>query len=244
VPTYVLIPGADGRAWFWHRLAPLLRERGHEVIAVDLPATDPAAGLEAYAAAVTTAIGDRRTDLILVAQSLGGFTAPLVAERVPVALMILLNAMVPRPGESAGEWWGNTGQAEARAEQYAREGRELPAEFDPVEAFFHDVPADVVEQAMAMGEPAVHVDTLFSERWPLAAWPSVPTRFLQARDDRIFPLEFQRRVVGKRLGIPLDEIPGGHLVALSRPEELAGRLEELRASVDEQDVSHTEITTT
>src|SRR3984893_1361490 len=149
--TYVLIPGADGRAGYWRRLSPLLRERRHEVVAVDLLVTDPTAGLEAYAAAITTAIGDRRADLILVAQSLAGFVAPLVAERLPVRLMILLNAMVPRPGESPGEWWGNTGQAEARAAHYAREGRDLPAEFDPFEAVFHDVPADVVAAATAMG---------------------------------------------------------------------------------------------
>ena len=141
-----------------------------------------------------------------------------------MARLILLNAMVPRPGETAAEWWDNTGQAEARADHYARAGWELPAEFDVLEAFFHDVPPDVVEQAMAMGEPAVRFDTLFSQPWPLRAWPSVPTRFLQARDDRFFPVEFQRRVVSGRLGIPVEEMPGGHLVALSRPEELADRL--------------------
>jgi pimeloyl-ACP methyl ester carboxylesterase len=233
--TYVLIPGADGRAWYWHRLAPLLRERGHQVVAVDLPTSDPTAGLEAYADAITTAIGDQRADRILVAQSLAGFTAPLVAERLPVTALILLNAMVPRPGESAGEWWHNTGHAAARAELYARQGLELPAEFDPFEAFFHDVPAYVVEQAMAMGEPAVRFDTLFSEPWPLAEWPNVPTRFLQARDDRFLPLEFQRRVVEERLGVPVGEIPGGHLVALSRPKELANRLEELRRFGEEYD---------
>ncbi|TMC49534.1 MAG: alpha/beta hydrolase [Chloroflexi bacterium] len=168
------------------------------MVAVDLPASDPAAGLEEYAAAILTAIGDRRSDLILVAQSLAGFTAPLAAERVPVTQMILLNAMVPRPGESAGEWWDSTGQAAARAQHYARQGRELPADFDVLEAFFHDVPTDLVEQALAMGEQALRFDTLFSQPWPLPAWPDVPTRFLQARDDRFFPLEFQRRVVADR----------------------------------------------
>jgi hypothetical protein len=223
--TYALISGADGRAWYWHRLAPLLVERGHEVVAIDLPVTDPAAGLEEYAAAVMTAIGDRRADLILVAQSLAGFIAPLVAERLPVALMILLNAMVPAPGESAGAWWGNTGHAEARLELYAREGWELPAEFDPLEAFFHDVPSDVVEQALASGEQVVRFDRMFSQPWPLSGWPNVPTRFLQARDDRFFPLEFQRRIVAERSGIRMEVVPGGHLVALSRPDEPAEQLQ-------------------
>jgi pimeloyl-ACP methyl ester carboxylesterase len=226
--TYVLIPGADGRAWYWHRLAPRLRDRGHDVVAVDLPAADPAAGLPEYVDAVVTAIGQRRGDLVLVAQSLGGFTAPLVADRVPAVQLILLNAMVPASGESAGEWWGNTGQAAARAAYYARSGLQLPADFDPFEAFFHDVPRDVVEQAIAMGEPQQRFDTLFAQPWPLAAWPDVPTRVLQGRDDRFFPLEFQRRVVEERLHILVEEIPGGHLAASSQPEALAERLDALR----------------
>jgi hypothetical protein len=35
--TFVLIPGAGGTAWYWHRIVPLLREAGHAAIAVDLP---------------------------------------------------------------------------------------------------------------------------------------------------------------------------------------------------------------
>jgi pimeloyl-ACP methyl ester carboxylesterase len=170
-------------------------------------------------------IGGRRGELTLVAQSLAGFIAPLVAERAPVVQMVLLNAMVPRPGESAGEWWDSTGHNQARAEHYRRLGLDLPAEFDPIEAFFHDVPADVVAEAVARGAPTVHFDTVFSQPWPLPAWPKVATRFLQARDDRFFPLEFQRRIVAERLRIAVEELPGGHLVALSQPEEVAERLQ-------------------
>ena len=52
--SYVLVPGADGRAWYWHRLVPELTRRGHEVIAVDLPIDDPSAGLDDCAEAVVT----------------------------------------------------------------------------------------------------------------------------------------------------------------------------------------------
>ena len=99
--TFVLIPGAGGTAWYWHRVVPLLREAGQEAIAVDLPGDDPAAGLSEYAGLVTSAIGDRR-DVVLVAQSLGGFTAPLVAAKAGVAAVIFVNAMIPCPGETPG----------------------------------------------------------------------------------------------------------------------------------------------
>lgn len=67
--------------------------------------------------------------------------------------------------------------------------------------------------------------------WPLTAWPDVPTRFLLCRDDRFFPAEFMRRVARDRLGITPDEIDGGHCIALSRPKELAERLETFRGEL-------------
>jgi pimeloyl-ACP methyl ester carboxylesterase len=144
-----------------------------------------------------------------------------VCERVPVDLMILVAAMVPRPGESAGEWWVNTGHAESRGPE---------ASDDPVETFLHDVPPDLARES----EHHVHEQsgTVFAAPWPLNAWPDVPTRFLLCRDDRFFPAEFQRRVVQDRLGIVPDEIDGGHLPALSRPHELAARILRYHAELD------------
>src|SRR5579859_7083941 len=227
--TYVLIPGAGGQAGYWQRLAPLLRARGHDVVAVDLPGADESVGLAEYTDLVVNAIGSR-TELVVVAQSLGGFTGPVVCTRVPVDLLVLLNAMVPAPGETAGDWWANTGQAQARAEEDARAGRDPNAAFDFLAYLFHDVPADITAAILAHGE-APEAPIVFSQPWPLDKWPDVPTRFLQGRDDRFFPLEFQRRVVRERLGIELDEMPGGHLVALSQPAELAARLEAYRLAL-------------
>jgi hypothetical protein len=51
-----------------------------------------------------------------------------------------------------------------------------------------------------------------------------PFMFLLEKDDRFFPIEFQRRVARERLGKELEEIPGGHLVALSNAEGLVERL--------------------
>src|SRR5258708_20375428 len=80
---FVLIPGAGGAAWYWHRVVPLLQEAGHEAIAVDLPGDDETAGLPEYTRLVVSAIGDRN-DVVLVAQSLAGFTAPPVAPAPPL----------------------------------------------------------------------------------------------------------------------------------------------------------------
>jgi hypothetical protein len=220
--TYVLIHGAADSAWYWHLLEAELRNHGHDVVAPDLPCDDDSAGLAEYADTVVDAIGNR-TDLVVVAQSFGGFTAPLVCERLPVDLLVLLAGMVPLPGEPPGDWPANTGFAQARREQDERDGR---APGDDIALFYHDVPPDLAAEALRRGRD--QSATPGEKPWPLRAWPKVPTRFLLCRDDRFFPAGFLRRVVRERLGIAPDEIDGSHCVALSRPKELADRLEAYR----------------
>ena len=144
--TYALVPGAGGAAWYWHRVEAELRRRGRDVVAVDLPADDDAAGLAEYADAVVNAVVGR-ADVVLVAQSMAGFTAPLVCERRPVSLLVLVNAMIPAPAETPGEWWANTGQAEAMRENDLREGRPADAGFDVFTHFLHDLPQRIIEES-------------------------------------------------------------------------------------------------
>ncbi|GEL21389.1 alpha/beta hydrolase [Pseudonocardia sulfidoxydans NBRC 16205] len=227
--TFVLVPGAGGEAWFWHLLVPQLRALGHDAVTMDLPAGDERAGLDEYAEVVLAALPPAGGRTVVVGQSMGGLTATLVAARAPVDMLVLLNAMVPRPGETPGEWWTNTGFDQAREAEAARHGDD-PG--DVMAAFFHDVPDAVRVAAEERGDPE-QTATPFALPWPLDAWPNVPTRFLQGRDDRFFPLAFQQAQVADRLGIEVDEMAGGHLVALSRPAELAARLDAYAAELTE-----------
>lgn len=220
--TFVLIPGAGGDAFYWNWVVPELDARGNDTIAVDLPGSDASAGIVEYADAVVRAATGHQ-DLVVVAQSMGGFTAPLVCDRLDVRMIILVNPMVPQPGENAGDWWGNTGQADASRKKAAEVGLDPDAPFDFRASFFHDVPAEVTEQVLARGERQ-EADIAFEQPWPLDAWPDVPTHVLAGRDDRFFPVEFQRRVTRERLGLDIEEMPGGHLPAFSQPTELAARL--------------------
>ncbi|MGN9837000.1 alpha/beta fold hydrolase [Nonomuraea sp. H19] len=207
--TFALIHGGGGAAWHWDLLAAELRGRGHHVVAVDLPIEDESAGLFDYADAVVEAVGERR-DLVVVAHSWGGFVGPLVCDRVPAQLLVLVTAMIPAPGEPPADWWENTGFGHQDID-------------DPVGLFMHDVPRELAEQVIGRGRE--QAEKALVEPWPLEKWPDVPTRFLLCRDDRFFTPEFMRGVVGGRLGITPDEIDGGHSPMLARPKELADHLE-------------------
>jgi len=210
--TYVLIHGAGDVGWYWHLVEAELRAPGHDVVAPDLPCDDDSAGLHEYADAVVQAIGDR-TDLVVVAQSAGGFTAPLVCERVPVRLLVLVAPMIPAPGEAPADYFVNTRYDEEVRESYD----------DPIELFYQDVPPELASEALKRGRE--QSEARMGDPSPIKAWPNVPTRVLLCRQDRLFPAEFLRRVARERLGITPDEIEGGHTPALSHPKELAGRLQ-------------------
>jgi pimeloyl-ACP methyl ester carboxylesterase len=218
VTTFVLIPGAGGSAWYWSRVTPLLERAGHQVIAVDLPGDDDDAGLPEYARLVVAAIGDR-TGVLLAAQSLGGFTAPMVCDEVAVAALTFVNAMIPMPGETPGQWWVNTGALEARAAAAAAGGY---GDFDLATYFLHDVPAEVAAEGEAHQRP--EADRVFASPCAFTLWPSVPIRVLAGSDDRFFPVEFQRRVAHERLSVEADVLPGGHLIALAQPDLVANYL--------------------
>lgn len=217
--TIVLIPGAGGDSYYWHLVAPRLEERGWKVIAVDLPAADDSAGIPEYAEAVVGAVGDL-TDVVVVAQSLGAFTAVEVAERIPVRLIVFVAAMIPVPGETSGQWWEASGQQAAQRALDLREGRDPDAPFDVLATFFHDVPDDVVDRLFERGDP-LQSGRPFESANRGTTWRTIPNRVIAGSRDRLFPIDFMRRLSRERAGVDPVEIDAGHLLALSRPDELA-----------------------
>ncbi|MBV9830010.1 MAG: alpha/beta fold hydrolase [Marmoricola sp.] len=230
--TFVLVHGASSDHRYWSRVAPLLTASGHGVVTPDLPVGDETAGFEEYTEAVVAAVGDR-APVVLVGQSMGAFTVPLVAERVPTTLLVLLAPMIPAPRETLGAWWDTTGHRAAVEANAAELGLD-PARLDPVHeprtVFFHDLPAALVAELEAGGVPP-QTETIFGAPYPLQRWPDVPTRVVAASDDRMFPLPFVRRLAAQRLGVDTEVVPGGHLVALGHTEEVATTLLRLAGEV-------------
>ncbi|HEY3333936.1 MAG TPA: alpha/beta hydrolase [Candidatus Limnocylindrales bacterium] len=209
--TFALIHGAGDAGWYWHLVEAELRRRGHDTVAPDLPVDDDTAGLDRYADVVIDAIGNRQ-DVVVVGQSLGGYVAPLVAERIGAALIVLVAGMVPVPGETAEQMFRRTGWEPAPFEDRST-----------IAVVYHDLPASLAQEALA--HTRRQSETPGKEPWPLPAWPSIPTRVVIGRLDRFFPADWLRTVVSDRLGVAPDEIDSGHCPALSRPVELAAMLE-------------------
>ncbi|TKK89484.1 alpha/beta hydrolase [Herbidospora galbida] len=201
--TYVLIPGGGAGPGYWSRLVPLL---DGEVIALDLPTADPAAGVPEYADIAVEAVGDRQ-DVVVVAHSLGGLTAPLVAARVRARAIVLITAIVTKPGESGLEWWEATGHSA------------LGIDSSDERAVFYN---GVDPEGIAIGDAATRDQSFTPFEAVGQPWPNVHVRFLFCTEDRFFPIDFMRRVVDERLPhAETADVPAGHMPMLSHPKEVA-----------------------
>lgn len=200
--TFAIAHGGGDVGWSWHLVAEALRAKGHTVVAPDLPTEDESKDLTDWATTVVDAVGSVE-DVVVVGHSFGGFVAPLVAARLDASALVLVTAMLPRPGETPDDWWANAGYADSGLE----------------DQFFHDVPAHLTQEAQRRERGMA--ENPMGKPWPLQAWPSVPTHFVLCTEDRFFPPEFMRKVVADRLGVEPVELAAGHCAQLSKPVELA-----------------------
>ncbi len=220
---FILVPGAGGLATlFWRPVSAQLEKAGHRALPVDLPGESRDLGLPEYAATIMDAIGSC-AEPVVVAQSMGGFSAVMACDRVPVRGLILVNAMVPAPGETPGQWWTTTGAIDARIA--AAEAGGYDTEMDLATYFLHDLGAE--DAAAVLANPGDEADIAFGQPCAVATWPDVPTAAVVGRDDRLFPVAFQRQVLRDRVGVEATVVPGGHLLALANPDGLFEALLEL-----------------
>jgi pimeloyl-ACP methyl ester carboxylesterase len=214
--AFALVHGGWHGGWCWQLVQAELAARGHSSVAPDLPITDPDAGAVAYADAVLAALP--ADDVVLVAHSLAGLVAPLVAAAAPVRRVVNLAAMLPEPGRSvddrarAGERMTRRGIG--RAQLVGDDGSTSFRPDGAVELLYPDSPPDRAAWAVAR---------LRRQHWRVTAEPSpvpapvaVATTYVLCTGDRIIDADWARAAVPE-----LVELPGDHCPFLARPAELA-----------------------
>jgi pimeloyl-ACP methyl ester carboxylesterase len=229
VTTFALIHGAWHGGWAFDDLVRELRLRGHDAVAPDLPCEDPAAGAARYSQVVDAAIPERADDLVVVAHSLGGLTAPLVAERRPVQRLVFLCGLLPVPGRPLSDRFSDPdlflpGPGERTARGDDGLSRWLSEE-DAIAAMYAD--CDPARAAAAAARLRGQAPLPSREDSPLTAWPNVPCSYLLCTGDMMVGPAWSRRVCRQELGIEPIEWEGSHSPMLARPAALADLLSEL-----------------
>ena len=108
--TFVLVHPAWHGAWFWRKVTPLLRKKGHEIFTPTLTGlgershlAQPGIGLDVHLRDVVNVLKyEDLSDVILVGHSSSGAVITGVADRVPerIARVVYLDAFVPDDGQA------------------------------------------------------------------------------------------------------------------------------------------------
>ncbi len=228
-PTFVLIHGFQHNGATWYPLVEALGRLGAPAVTLDLPCEDPEAGLRDYADIVLSRI-EPLDDVVLVAHSLGGLTAPIVAAERRVRRLTLLCASIPEVGMSHDEQCAAAPDIStectrrvAQRLELADDGMYAPfREEDAIDLFYHDCSPAL--QRWALTQLRRQGPRMEADVSPLVAWPDVPLQAIICRDDHMVSGDWHRRVLRERFDIAPEELPGGHSPFLARPAELADLL--------------------
>ena len=219
---FVLVHGAYHGGWCWSRLVPELERLGHRAIAPDLPCDDPTAGYEEYVAAVLAAAHTPGDDVVVVGHSLGGFTAPLVAERMAARRVVFLCTAPLLGGPRADELRAKMVTARFGAMERFRDShdRSVMSAADAWEGFYGDCDDATAAWAIARLRPQGARPML--DPWPITEWPDAERTVILTRHDAAVSidaaLEAGRVILDGREPIVID---GSHSPFFSRPVELA-----------------------
>jgi pimeloyl-ACP methyl ester carboxylesterase len=221
VATFCLIHGAWHDPSCWDQLVPRLRQRGHDVVAPDLPLHDPAAGFDERIQPALEVLDGVSGPLVIVGHSQGTVYSPLVAAAKPEALLVhlcpRLGGFEPPPG----------------APEPYRKGLPLPAtrpdgttvwDTDAaIAAMYPRLPPETARQLAQHLRPMA----MPAEEYPLHAHPDNATVLIYTADDELFEPDWPRFMARELLGIEPIEIPGGHFPMVEDPDALADLLDRL-----------------
>lgn len=218
----VFVHGAcvrDG-AWWWHRTAGLLAERGVASQAPALPSCGETGaavgaagpGLAEDVAAVRSVLtaGDEPT--VVVAHSYGGIvTAEAAAGVDTVRHLLLVSSYLPEVGQSLSSFGGEEPApflaVDPEAGTFTVRPEALP------ETFLQDCDPDI--QRQAADRTAAQSLAVLQQPVKAAAWHHVPTTYLVCADDRGTPAARQRGYATR--ATHTTEVPTGHHPFLSHP---------------------------
>ncbi len=228
----VFVHGAcvrDG-AWWWHRAAELLAERGVASEAPALPscgetgervgARGPGVPEDVAALRQVLTAGDEPT--VVVAHSYGGIvTAEAAAGVDAVRHLLLIASYLPEPGQSLSSFGG---EEPAPFLDVDPEGGTFTVRPEALaDTFLQDCDAEV--QRQAADKTALQSLAVLAQPVRSAAWQQVATTYLVCTQDRGTPAERQREFA-RRAGRVVD-IDAGHHPFLSQPAAVRDLVVEL-----------------
>lgn len=226
VKNIVLVHGGFVDGSGWKGVYDILTKDGYTVSIVQNPTTSLADDV----AVTKRAIDQLNGPVVLVGHSYGGVVISEAGINDKVKSVVYIAAFAPDKGESVSSLIANP-----------PEGASVPPILPPVDGFLFldkakfaaSFAADVDPETaafMANSQVPWGVDAL-GGAVTVPAWKSKPSFYLVAADDHMIPPPAQR-LMAKRAGATVKEVPGSHAVYVSNPKAVADLIEQAAAATE------------
>ena len=223
-PRIILVHGAWVGSWEFDPLVQILRERGWEVDALELPSTGSTETMLQDAAAITAAIDRASGPVVLVGHSYGGVPVTEAGDHPAVERIVYVAAFALDAGESVitsmgGALPGVWGISDAQLTM----GRSREERVDMIAV---DMPPGVPREASEQLADLFRPQSLasFSDRVSRVAWRVKPATYVLTENDGVVSPAFQESLA-VRTGAEIVRIPHGHAPFQEDPAGFADLLE-------------------
>jgi pimeloyl-ACP methyl ester carboxylesterase len=208
-PRIILVHGAWVGSWEFEPLVQILRARGWEVDALDLPSTGSTESMYQDAAAITAAIDRATGPVVLVGHSYGGVPVTEAGDHPAVDRIVYVAAFALDAGESViTSMGGALPGVWGISDDQLTMGRSREERVDMIAA---DMPPRAPRQASEELADLFRPQSLasFSDQVSRVAWRVKPATYILTENDGVLPPVFQESLA-VRSGAEIVRIPHGH----------------------------------
>lgn len=218
-PTVVLVHGAFADAMAWARVIPTLQRDGYNVVAVEQPLT----AFETDVATVKRVIDAQPGPVVAVGHSYGGATITAAAGSPKVKALVYVAALAPDSGEAVAAFLDRYPAPLSKALVPDSAGFLSVDRAKLRDVFAGDLPKSETD-VMAATQKPIH-GASFQAKPTAAAWKTIPSWYLVARQDRSINPELER-FYAKRMHATTVEVNASHVPFLSQPAAVVRLIEQ------------------
>ncbi len=228
-PGVLLVHGSSVDALSWQKVTELLQQRGHTVVAVEIPLTSLANDVATAKRAIAALAA--KGPLVVVGHSYGGMVITGAAVDTPqVKALVYVAAFAPDPGQSAGALLASAPPVKLTTALLPPDSAGFifvdPAKFR--DALCADVPVADCNVAAASQKPIFY--GAFADTLDVAAWKTLPSWYLVGRQDEAIHPDLQRRMA-THIGADTVEIDSSHVSFISHPHAVVRLIEQAARGV-------------
>lgn len=225
-PTVVLVHGAFADASGWNGVAERLQRRGYKVVAPPNPLRG-VLGDSAYVASVLKSV---KGPIVLAGHSYGGAViSQAAAGNKNVKALVYVSAFMPDVGENPAElstkFAGSELAPALRPVPYtdgATSGTDLYIQDDKFHVVFAaDLPEAQTRLMTVEQRPVAQAG--FAQNATAAAWRTIPSWFIVARNDKAIAPDLER-FEAKRAKSHTIEVDSSHVAMISHPDLVADQI--------------------